>query len=45
MCYTMYAAEICEKEKAYKKNAIRLSIGTEHIDDIIADIENGFAAV
>ena len=27
------------------KNTIRLSIGTEHIDDIIADLENGFAAV
>ena len=24
---------------------IRLSIGTEHIDDIIADLENGFAAL
>ncbi len=24
---------------------IRLSIGTEHIDDIIADLEDGFAAV
>ena len=24
---------------------IRLSIGTEHIDDIIADLQNGFAAV
>ncbi|MBR5371285.1 MAG: O-acetylhomoserine aminocarboxypropyltransferase/cysteine synthase, partial [Oscillospiraceae bacterium] len=24
---------------------IRLSIGTEHIDDIIADLEQGFAAV
>ena len=24
---------------------IRLSIGTEHIDDIIADLEAGFAAV
>lgn len=24
---------------------IRLSIGTEHIDDIIADLENGFSAV
>ena len=24
---------------------IRLSIGTEHIDDILADLENGFAAV
>ena len=28
-----------------KPNTIRLSIGTEHIDDIIADLENGFAAV
>ena len=27
------------------KNTIRLSIGTEHIDDIIADLEKGFAAV
>ncbi len=28
-----------------KPNTIRLSIGTEHIDDIIADFEKGFAAV
>ena len=27
------------------QNTIRLSIGTEHIDDIIADLEKGFAAV
>ena len=27
------------------QNTIRLSIGTEHIDDIIADLENGFTAV
>lgn len=27
------------------QSTIRLSIGTEHIDDIIADLENGFAAV
>lgn len=27
------------------QNTIRLSIGTEHIDDIIADLETGFAAV
>ena len=27
------------------QNTIRLSIGTEHIDDIIADLEGGFAAV
>ena len=26
------------------QNTIRLSIGTEHIDDIIADLENGFKA-
>ena len=28
-----------------KPSTIRLSIGTEHIDDIIADLEKGFAAV
>ncbi len=28
-----------------KPNTIRLSIGTEHIDDIITDLENGFKAV
>lgn len=28
-----------------KPNTIRLSIGTEHIDDIIADLEQGFSAV
>ncbi len=28
-----------------KRNTIRLSIGTEHIDDIIADLEKGFSAV
>ncbi|MBR6312122.1 MAG: O-acetylhomoserine aminocarboxypropyltransferase/cysteine synthase [Oscillospiraceae bacterium] len=27
------------------RNTIRLSIGTEHIDDIIADLEKGFAAL
>ena len=27
------------------ENTIRLSIGTEHIDDIIADLENGFASL
>lgn len=26
-------------------NTVRLSIGTEHIDDILADLEQGFAAV
>lgn len=28
-----------------KPNTIRLSIGTEHIDDIIADLDHGFEAV
>ena len=28
-----------------KSSTIRLSIGTEHIDDIIADLEKGFAAI
>lgn len=32
-------------EQGIKENTIRLSIGTEHIDDIIADLENGFNAV
>ncbi|MBO5360027.1 MAG: O-acetylhomoserine aminocarboxypropyltransferase/cysteine synthase, partial [Clostridia bacterium] len=32
-------------EQDIKPNTIRLSIGTEHIDDIIADLENGFTAV
>ncbi len=32
------------EELGIKGNTIRLSIGTEHIDDIIADLENGFAA-
>ena len=33
------------EDQGIHKNTIRLSIGTEHIDDIIADLENGFAAV
>ena len=32
-------------EQNIKQNTIRLSIGTEHIDDIIADLEGGFAAL
>lgn len=31
-------------DQGIKPNTIRLSIGTEHIDDIIADLEEGFAA-
>lgn len=33
------------KEQEIKPNTIRLSIGTEHIDDILADLQNGFDAV
>ena len=33
------------KDQGITPSTIRLSIGTEHIDDIIADLENGFAAV
>ncbi len=32
-------------DQGISQSTIRLSIGTEHIDDIIADLENGFAAV
>lgn len=32
-------------DQGIKPNTIRLSIGTEHIDDIIADLENGFEAI
>ena len=41
-------SQLTEEELAdqgIKQNTIRLSIGTEHIDDIIADLENGFASV
>ena len=31
-------------DQGIKPNTIRLSIGTEHIDDILADLEKGFAA-
>lgn len=32
-------------EQGIKENTIRLSIGTEHIDDLIADLQKGFDAV
>ena len=32
-------------DQGLKPNTIRLSIGTEHIDDILADLENGFRAL
>ena len=33
------------EEQNIRESTIRLSIGTEHIDDIITDLENGFAAI
>lgn len=33
------------EDQGIRPNTIRLSIGTEHIDDIIADLQNGFDAV
>ena len=33
------------KDQGINQSTIRLSIGTEHIEDIIADLEKGFAAV
>ncbi len=41
-------SQLSEEELAEQnihENTIRLSIGTEHIDDIIADLEKGFAAI
>jgi O-acetylhomoserine/O-acetylserine sulfhydrylase-like pyridoxal-dependent enzyme len=32
-------------DQGIRESTIRLSVGTEHIDDIIADLENGFAAI
>ena len=32
-------------EQGIKPNTIRLSIGTEHIDDILADLQKGFDAI
>lgn len=32
-------------DQGIRPNTIRLSIGTEHIDDIISDLERGFSAV
>lgn len=41
-------SQLSKKElltQGIKPNTIRLSIGTEHIDDILADLEKGFAAI
>ena len=40
-------AQLTEEElldQGIRPNTIRLSIGTEHIDDILADLERGFSA-
>ena len=42
--HSQLSAEELEDQDIHP-NTIRLSIGTEHIDDIIADLEKGFAAV
>ena len=41
-------SQLTEKElvdQGIKPNTIRLSVGTEHIDDILADLQNGFDAI
>ena len=41
-------SQLSEKElldQGIRQNTIRLSIGTEHIDDIIADLEKGFESI
>ena len=46
--YTTTHAELTPEELAeqdIKETTIRLSIGTEHIDDIIGDLKKGFDAV
>ena len=42
--HSQLSKEELEEQEIYE-NTIRLSIGTEHIDDIIGDLENGFAAI
>ncbi|MBQ1291658.1 MAG: O-acetylhomoserine aminocarboxypropyltransferase/cysteine synthase [Lachnospiraceae bacterium] len=42
--HSQLSAEELE-DQGIHQNTIRLSIGTEHIDDIIADLEAGFAAI
>ncbi len=42
--HSQLSAEELE-DQGIHQNTVRLSIGTEHIDDIIADLEKGFAAI
>lgn len=32
-------------DQGIKQNTIRLSVGLEHIDDILADLQRGFDAI
>ena len=41
--HSQFTAEELEDQNIHP-NTLRLSIGTEHIDDIIGDLEKGFAA-
>lgn len=46
--YTTTHAELNAREleeQGIKPNTVRLSIGTEHIDDIIEDLEEAFKAI
>ena len=38
-------SQLTQEEQKIKPNTIRLSIGTEHIHDILADLQRGFDAV
>ena len=42
--HSQLTREVLE-DQGIRPNTIRLSIGTEHIDDIIADLELGFSAI
>ena len=33
------------QEQGIGQNTIRLSVGTEHIEDLLEDLERGFAAI
>ena len=46
--YIVYHPQLSDAEledQGIRQNTIRLSIGTEHIDDILEDLEKGFSAV
>ena len=45
MSYNSQLSEAELADQGITPSTIRLSIGTEHSDDILADLEKGFAAV